>query len=82
MKRLMLWARALRVHYLSASLLPVLLGTVIARSIGPVSLFRFCLVLGGVLCYHAGANLVNDLYDTERTAVTIGQPFLTGEARC
>lgn len=65
MKRLMLWARALRVHYLSASLLPVLLGTVIARSIGPVSLFRFCLVLGGVLCYHAGANLVNDLYDTE-----------------
>ncbi len=65
MNRFRLWTQALRVHYFSASLVPVLLGAVLARNVGPISLFRLCLVLGGVFCYHGGANLVNDLYDGE-----------------
>ncbi|NLC53131.1 MAG: prenyltransferase [Firmicutes bacterium] len=60
-----LWAQALRVHFISASLIPVLLGTVVARSETPISGWRFLLVLVGVGCYHGGANLINDLYDEE-----------------
>jgi 1,4-dihydroxy-2-naphthoate octaprenyltransferase len=60
-----LWAQALRVHIFSASLVPVFLGTAVAQAERPISILRFALVVVGVLCYHGGANLVNDLYDLE-----------------
>jgi len=78
MNRCRLWARALRLQYLPASFLPVLLGATFARQAGPVSLFRLSLVLGGVFCYHAGANLVNDLYDVETDRLNRGATLLNG----
>lgn len=78
MNRFRLWARALRIQYLPASLLPVLLGAVLARQAGPVSHYRLALVLGGVLCYHGGANLVNDLYDLETDRLNRGATLLNG----
>jgi 1,4-dihydroxy-2-naphthoate octaprenyltransferase len=76
-----LWAQALRIHIFSASLIPVLLGTVVAQAEGPISLLRFCLVVVGVFCYHGGANLVNDLYDLEADRLNLEASLFNGGSR-
>lgn len=55
--------RMVRARFFTASLLPVLLGTVMAAKSGGVPVLRFLLVLAGALLYHAGANMINDVYD-------------------
>lgn len=63
MRRLAVWARAFRLRFFTASLLPLLLGAVIAREEGAISSWRWLLVFGVVLTAHAASNLLNDLYD-------------------
>jgi len=59
-----LWVRASRAPFLSASLVPVLLGGFAAYyRTGSVSIRRLLVTLGGVACVHLGANLANDYFD-------------------
>ncbi|NLM38055.1 MAG: prenyltransferase [Firmicutes bacterium] len=76
-----LWAQALRVHYLSASLIPVLLGMVIARNETTIAGWRFFLVLAGVFSYHGGANLLNDFYDEETDRLNRQPSLFNGGSR-
>lgn len=60
-KRLVLATRPL---FFPASVLPVVLGTAWgARLGGALDLGAFCVALGAIVCVHAGANVVNDVYD-------------------
>ncbi|MEE8440280.1 MAG: 1,4-dihydroxy-2-naphthoate octaprenyltransferase [Spirochaetia bacterium] len=58
------WIIALRAPFLTASLVPVLLGTAVAwTTAGPLSWGIFLLTLFAALLLHAGANLMNDYFD-------------------
>ena len=58
------WMRALRLHFVLPSILPALLGGVIAWAHGyPMHLFHFVLVVIGVTVNHLGLNLVDDVLD-------------------
>ncbi|MDH3715060.1 MAG: UbiA family prenyltransferase [Gammaproteobacteria bacterium] len=68
--RTLLWLRALRAPFFTATLIPVLLGALIAygdqRTAGITADWdwsRFWLVVIGALCAHAGTNLANDFGD-------------------
>jgi 1,4-dihydroxy-2-naphthoate octaprenyltransferase len=68
--RTLLWLRALRAPFFTATLIPVLLGALIAygdqRTAGIAADWdwaRFWLVVIGALCAHAGTNLANDFGD-------------------
>lgn len=59
-----LWVRASRAPFLSASLVPVLLGAFAAYYFtGSLSPSRLFLTLAGIACVHLGANLANDYFD-------------------
>ena len=75
------WIQALRVHFLSASMLPVLLGLFVARKAGPVNGWRLLLVLAGVFFYHSGADLINDLYDEEADRLNRQPSLFNGGSR-
>lgn len=61
--------RATRAYSLPASVVPVLLGTVLAArgcgtgGRGHFDLARFCWVLAGAMLAHIGANILNDYFD-------------------
>ena len=58
------WRRALRLYFILPSILPALLGGVIAWAQGyPLNGFHFVLVLIGVTLNHFGLNLVDDVLD-------------------
>ena len=58
------WRRALRLYFVLPSILPALLGGVIAWAGGyPLHLFHFALVAIGVTVNHFGLNLVDDVLD-------------------
>lgn len=59
-----LWLRALRVKFLAASVIPVLLGTLVAlNSYGSIDFIIFFATLVGVVSIHLAANLSNDYFD-------------------
>ncbi len=68
-RRVMLWMRALRAPFFTATLVPVLLGAAIAARdlaasrAGSIDWRLFALVLAGAVCAHAGTNLANDYGD-------------------
>lgn len=62
--RIKLWVFALRAPFLTASAIPVLVGTAAAFWAGRVfEPLRLALALGGVVSLHLGANLANDYFD-------------------
>ncbi len=62
-----LWLIAVRPFAYTASVLPVLLGAVLAFHNGASPRWgRLLLTLAGVVCFHTAANLLNDVYDFRR----------------
>ena len=59
-----LWLRASRAPFLSASLVPALLGAFAARyKTGSLDVGNLLATLAGVACIHLGSNLANDYFD-------------------
>jgi 1,4-dihydroxy-2-naphthoate polyprenyltransferase len=62
--RIGLWLYALRAPFLTASAIPVAIGSCAAVwTTGHFALGRFLAALGGVVSLHLGANLANDYFD-------------------
>jgi 1,4-dihydroxy-2-naphthoate octaprenyltransferase len=62
--RASIWIRALRAPFLTASAIPVVVGTTAALwSTGDFYLGRFVAALLGVVSLHLGANIANDYFD-------------------
>lgn len=60
------WARfvnATRMPFLTASVIPVLVGTAIAWREGALNLMTFLLTFFGAALFHIGANVMNDYFD-------------------
>jgi len=63
-KRLAIWIKATRAPFLTATIIPVILGTIIAWSeTGRFSVVNFILVVTGISFLHTGTNLMNDYFD-------------------
>src|SRR3972149_9364448 len=80
-----LWFRALRAPFLVASVIPVILGGVLAYAyLGNPGLFRvqlFLLTLVGAVCVHLATNMLNDNFDFRSgndLAVKHQNPFAGG----
>ena len=64
MKKTKVWVAVCRPFSFTATIIPVLLGTVLAVNEGKrVNFYFLAAVLLGVLLLHAGTNLINDYYD-------------------
>jgi 1,4-dihydroxy-2-naphthoate octaprenyltransferase len=64
MKKLKLYLKELRAPFFTGVIVPVILGSVIARyHTGRFSWFFFAATLIGAVLIHAGANVINDYYD-------------------
>lgn len=64
MRQVLLWVRALRAPFFTASAMSVVVGSAAAWWAGAeVSLPLFAITVVGVVALHGGANLVNDYYD-------------------
>lgn len=58
------WLRALRLHFVLPSIIPAVLGSLVAGAHGhPLHLAHFALVVIGVTMNHLGLNLVDDVLD-------------------
>lgn len=77
-----LW-RSTRPGFLPASMLPVLLGTVLGvRESAALDVFSALLALLAVLCVHAAANVLNDVYDEETDGLNSSRIYpYTGGSR-
>ncbi len=69
--RLKIWIEATRPYSFTASVTPVLIGSVLGAMDGLFSWGRFLLALFGSLFIHIGTNLVNDYYDHKSGVDTI-----------
>jgi len=75
---LMVWVRLARVPFLTASIVPVALGTTIAWvSYGIFNLAFFVLTLIGGICLHLGTNIINDYFDYKSGCDTINAEGLS-----
>ncbi|MDP8204167.1 MAG: prenyltransferase [Candidatus Tenebribacter mawsonii] len=64
MNKIKLWIKASRAPFLTASLVSVVLGAVIAWNLtGELHLLKLILTTFGVIFVHSGTNLVNDYFD-------------------
>jgi 1,4-dihydroxy-2-naphthoate octaprenyltransferase len=64
MRSLMTWIRLARVPFLTGTIVPVVLGTVMAWvSSGFFNAVYFVLALVGAMCLHLGTNILNDYFD-------------------
>jgi 1,4-dihydroxy-2-naphthoate octaprenyltransferase len=62
--RTLIWLRAVRAPFFTASAMSVIVGSAAAWAAGaPVRVVSFILALVGVVALHAGGNLANDYYD-------------------
>jgi len=60
----MIWARLARIPFLTATIIPVTLGAVIAwNSFKAFNPAYFALALVGAMCVHLGTNIINDYFD-------------------
>jgi len=65
--RIKMWWVAVRPFAYTASVMPVLLGSLLAWTAGfPFQVTGFILTLAGVICFHTAGNLYNDAYDFRR----------------
>lgn len=87
---LQVWVRALRLHFILPSILPGILGGIIAWSHGyPLKWIEFLLTVIGVAVNHCGLNMVDDVFDylhqvdqrgkDEKNPFTGGSGVLTAE---
>ncbi len=58
-----IYVKAMRLPFLTGSLMPVILGAALSFSHGSLQILPFILVMIGVGCLQLGANLINDYYD-------------------
>ena len=58
-----IYIKAMRLPFLTGSLIPVILAAALSFLHGSVHIGRLILTLLGVGCLHLGANLINDYYD-------------------
>ncbi len=76
--RVKIWIREIRLPFLTASIVPVLLGSLVAliktESIDP---FYFILTLAGVCLLHAGTNVANDYFDYKGGTDNVNREFIT-----
>lgn len=64
LSRLKIWLKAIRVPFLTATIIPVALGSILAwYDTDNFIWIRFCLAMLGALFIHAGTNLANDYFD-------------------
>lgn len=63
MEKIALWIKATRAPFFQASIIPVLVGTVIAYRDGYFDWFLFVLTLLAIIGVHVGVNLSNDYFD-------------------
>ncbi len=62
--RLKIWLKAIRAPFFTATIIPVILGAIIAwYDTGSFMRFRFFLTALGAVFIHAGTNLANDYFD-------------------
>lgn len=57
------YLKALRVPFLAGSLVPVILGSVLALTVSSFSVWLLLLCAAGIAGLHTGANLINDYFD-------------------
>ena len=83
--KMKLWLLETRAPFLTAALIPVLLGTAIAWGIaGVLHWWYFLLTLIGGLCLQAAVNVLNDYFDHKSTCDDINVEYispLTGGSR-
>ncbi len=59
-----LWAKAMRVPFFTATIIPVALGSILAwHDINSFFWFKFWITMLGAILIHAGTNLANDYFD-------------------
>jgi 1,4-dihydroxy-2-naphthoate octaprenyltransferase len=68
MKQITLWLRAMRIPFLQASVLPVVVGSALAYRNGAFSWELFWIMAAGMGTINIGTNLTNDYFDHESGA--------------
>lgn len=82
-EKLFIWIRALRLPFVTASLVSVSLGTAFAYGKGFFNLQAYILALAGMCICHIGTNLANDYFDHENGGDWVNRTFtpLSGGSR-
>jgi 1,4-dihydroxy-2-naphthoate polyprenyltransferase len=82
-KKIQIWLREIRAPFFTATIVPILLGTLVAyNQSGTIHWLYFLLTLVGGLALHAGANVSNDYFDhlsnTDNINIEFAAPFTGG----
>jgi|Deesub1362A_J573_1020465.scaffolds.fasta_scaffold00088_47 1,4-dihydroxy-2-naphthoate octaprenyltransferase len=72
------WIRELRLPFLTASIVPVVLGSLVALiKTGNIDFFYLILTLIGVCLLHTGTNVANDYFDYKDGTDNVNKEFIT-----